>query len=224
MAPVKSELFHQVNTWTHFIGGYYSSTDKFISEARKHGISRRAPAQSVRGMQFGDRLIFLRYFDAANVIAFAEGEITGITLDHEIAKELGEKLKAEGKAEFHEPEGGSGMIVQRECGSFMLLGSWTVSCSLVEVMDMAEEIAKAKDIQLSVMVNARLVNTYAKPVYLQPTPKFSRGFSRGDNSQFVTAEDYQPERTVFEISNYQKAPKAHTSRRGQPLLTQGAIS
>jgi hypothetical protein len=220
------ELIHQKSTWMHFIGSYYDSTDKFIREAEKYGISRRAPYQAVRGMQFGDRLVCLRYFNKQQVAAFAEATITGITLDHEIAKEVGERLKAEGKAEYNEPASGGGTIIARECGSFILCGSWSVTCSLVEVMDIAEEIAKQKDIKLSVMVFARLVSCYDKPVYLQPTPKFSRGFMRGDDSQFISPDDHAPEQTVFAIQDYQKAARKprRTSSRSLPLLPEASAS
>lgn len=204
-------LVHTRTTWLHFVGGYYSDTDKFINEAIKSRISRRAPAQTVRGMQFGDRLVLLRYITNSlgnSSYIFAESEIIGITLDHEVAKEVGERLKAEGKAEYHEA-GSGGSIVSRECGSYLLCGGWVVTCSLSDVMGIALEIAKQKDETLFVMVNAELTKIYDNPVYLSPSPKFSRGFTKvaDETSYFVdepvlrTAD--QPQ--VFAITNYAKA-------------------
>ena len=180
---IQKELIHQVNTWMHFVGGYYSDTDKFADEARRQRISRRAPAQQVRGMQFGDQLVLLRYERPA-VAAFAEAEIIGVTLDREISEVVGERLAAEGLAEFHEPAGGC-QTIERECGSYTLLGFWTVTCSLPDVMDIAIQEAKAAGEKLFVMVNADLRKAYDQPVYLEPAPKFTRGFIKSvDDASF----------------------------------------
>jgi hypothetical protein len=203
-------LIHQRNTWLHFIGGYYSDTDKFVNEAIRSRISRRAPAQTVRGMQFGDRLVFLRYAGKENIFAFAEAEIVGISLDHEIAAEVGERLKEQGLAEYHEPGSGGEVAIERECGSYLLCGTWAVNCPLEDVMEIALQIAKERGETLFVMVNAELTKVYESDVYLQPAPKFSRGFTRAsDEAQYFT--DLPPmqtgEKTIFSIRNYQKADK-----------------
>lgn len=202
-------LIHQRNTWMHFIGGYYKSTAKFIDEAKLQRISRRAPAQQVRGMQFGDRLVFLRYHKKDVVSAFAEAQIVGVTLDHEIAKEVGDKLKEQGLAEYHEPGSGGGTLIQRECGSYMCVGSWDIKCELSEVMEMAIEAAKKKGEPLFVMVNAELVQTYESPTYLQPAPKFTRGFLKpADQAQLsITPVETVVEPEMWAIQNYQKAPR-----------------
>jgi len=206
-------LIHQLNTWMHFIGGYYKSTDKFINEAKLQRISRRAPAQQVRGMQFGDRLVFLRYHKKDVVSAFAEAQIVGVTLDHEIAKVVGDKLKEQGLAEYHEPGSGGGTIIQRECGSYLMCGSWSIKCELSDVMEMAIETAKEKGETLFVMVNAELVQTYDAPTYLQPAPKFTRGFSKlVDQSQLsITPVETVVEPEMWAIQNYQQAPRLNAA-------------
>ncbi|MCI0552088.1 MAG: hypothetical protein L0287_14140 [Anaerolineae bacterium] len=209
------ELIHQNSTWMHFIGGYYKSEDLFIHEAGKFGISRRVPAQVVRGMEFGDRLIFLRYVKGKSVYAFAEGQIIGLTLEGEIANQVGERLIQEGKVEFHE---GGGMV-QRECGSYFILGTFEVKATLLkEIMDIAQEI-HAKQAReegnepepLFVMVNARLLQAYEQPVYLSPSPKFTRGFIRSNDSSFVAPTDYSPERNVVAIDGYVKKGRSKKS-------------
>lgn len=203
MDQYSQELVVIRKSWTHFIGGYYSDTDKFLKEAAKHGISRRAPAQVVRGMQFGDRIIFLRYAKNAS-FAFAEGVITGITLDHEIAEIVGNQLKERGLAEYQDAPGGGSMI-ERECGSFMICGGWVVKASLSDCMELAIEAAEARNEKLSVMVWARLTQQYPAPTILQPSPKFSRSFGRVPDDTAILPEDLaQQERNVFEIRNYNK--------------------
>jgi hypothetical protein len=216
------ELIHQTNTWMHFIGGYYKSEDKFVHEARKFGITRRSPAQVVRGMEFGDRLVFLRYA-SGNAYAFAEGQITGVTFEGSLAKEVGQKLIDTGKAEYHSADGG-GMLIARECGSYIITGTYSTTASLKDVMDIAQEIhaekckAEGKDEPLFVMVNARLTQSYENPVYLSPSPKFTRGFIRAsDEAFYVAPSDHSPERNVVAIDGYAKKERK-PKKRGQPLL------
>ena len=143
------------------------------------------------------------------ISAFAEAQIVGVTLDHEIAKAVGDKLKEQGLAEYHEPGAGGGTIIQRECGSYLMCGSWSIKCELSDVMEMAIETAKEKGETLFVMVNAELVQTYEAPTYLQPAPKFTRGFSKPiDQSQLsITPVETVVEPEMWAIQNYQKAPR-----------------
>lgn len=196
-------LLHQRMTWMHFIGGYYSNTDKFVAEALKTGISRRASALSVKNMNFGDRIILLRYGRNDSTHAFAEAEVTGISLDHEIAQKVGLELKATGKATWHEPSGGAITII-RECGSYNVSGTWTVDAPLPEIIDMA--IRASGDTPLFFMVNARITEVYDNPVYIQPAPKFTRGFVKcPDDSEYFITEPHVYEPTIFAITNYAKA-------------------
>ena len=205
MATDQSPLIYTRQTWLHYIGGYYTETDKFINEAIKSRISRRAPAQQVRGMQFGDRLILLRYLRKGMITAFGEAQIIGITFDHEIAKIIGDQMIAEGKAEFHEPSGGA-TVIQRECGSYILLGSWIVTCSLSDVMELAIKASNERGEQLFVMINAELTKIYDNPIFLSPAPKFFRGFQRADDySEYIFSEpEMVTKKNVFAIQNYSK--------------------
>lgn len=197
-------LMYGRQTWQHFIGGYYSDTGRFVREAQRIGISRRAPAQAVRGMQFGDRLILLRYEGKGRAFAFAEAIITGMTLDHEIAAAVGAELQRRGLASFQEG-GGS---IERDCGSYFIVGTWTVNCSWSDVMDIALDVAKAKGETLFVMVNARLRCAYDPITYLDPAPKFTRGFTRApDDDEWQPWTADRADGAVLAIRGYQKAPK-----------------
>lgn len=218
---LQPDLIHQISTWMHFIGGYYKSEQKFIREAKKFGVSRRVPAQVVQGMEFGDRLIFLRYVKGQQAFAFAEGVIVGITLDGSVANQVGQRLIDEGKAIYNE----GGGIVERECGSYFVLGHFEVTATLKETMAIAREIhgkqskAEGKEPEpLFVMVNAKLTRAYKAPVYLSPSPNFTRGFIRSNNSSFVAPDDFIPERQVIAIEDYEKKERPRKERKGMPLL------
>jgi hypothetical protein len=204
---LQPDLIHQISTWMHFIGGLYKNEKKFVSEARKFGISRRAPAQVVGGMEFGDRLVFLRYVKDGSAFAFAEGTITGVTFEGGLAKKVGDQLIDKGKANYTE---GGGMI-QRECGSYMVLGTYEVTATLKETMKIAQKIHAEQAKQegkepepLFAMINARLTKAYKAPVYLSPSPKFTRGFTRSDDSSFVAPDDFSPQRNIVAIDGYSK--------------------
>lgn len=198
-----ASLIQLQQTWQHFIGGYYADTDHFVREAQRIGISRRAPAHAVRGMNWGDQLILLRYVQR-DVFAFAEAVILGMTLEHEIAASVGQALKDRGQAHYDD----TARTIDRECGSYEICGSWIVTCSWSEVMDLALEIAKQKGETLFVMVNAGLRQVYDKPVYLQPAPKFTRGFTRVAAGTSYLPWDADPQDgLVIGIKDYRRAPR-----------------
>ena len=109
-------LFRQPDTWLHFIGGYYRTSALFLREAKKHGFSRRIPAQVARGMHFGDQVVFLCYGGrtAKPVFAFGEGVFTYVTFDAQIATQLGHELERRGPAEYTP----GGETIWWECGAY----------------------------------------------------------------------------------------------------------
>jgi hypothetical protein len=209
----QSQLIFTSNTWMHFIGGYYSNTEKFINEAIKSRISRRAPAQMVRAMEFGDRLVLLRYGGPDITSAFAEAQIVGVTLDHEIAQIVGDQLHCEFR-----PSADGGTEIQRECGSYTVFGVWIVKASLGEVMEIAMKAAKERgDEPLFVMVNAELTKVYDAPTFLSPAPKFTRGFIKVADQAAYSLSPIDPvsQKIVIAINDYQKKQRI---KRGRPML------
>lgn len=105
--------------WFHFIGGYYKSVEKFLTEAKRLGITRRIPVQIARGMNFGDKIILLRWKHKC-AMAFAEMIVTNIVLDEGISEQVCQKLAEKGKVK---PLRGIGEIkpttIIRECGSYI---------------------------------------------------------------------------------------------------------
>ena len=211
-------LFQARQTWLHYIGGYYKTADAFVSEAQRIGISRRVAALAARGIQFGDRVILLRW-NEGRPHAFAEMQITGLVLDHEIAARVGRELEAQGKAEYFEG-GGS---IQRACGSYISLGTWCVDAELSEIIDIALQIAEQEKpagqekAALFVMLGGRLTEVYPNPVSLTPSPKFTRGFIRA-NEETIFENQVEPAKgQVMAISDYSKAEKYRTPKRKQKL-------
>lgn len=203
----QSSMFSTRSSWHHFIGGFYKSTDRFIAEARRLGISRRVPAKVARGMHFGDRIVLLRWLgkDPAGrgrVEAFAECTITGITLADGIGAEVGRQLADEGRASF---DGGGG-VVQRDCGFYMVTGGWSVEADLPELIERAQAIADERGVELFCMVPGRLDQVYESPALLSPAPAFHRGFSRIADAD--ASFEYQPPSGALVLVNgYQKAKR-----------------
>jgi len=200
---MNTELIHTVTTWLHYVGGHYDSPEKFIREAQRLGITRRCPPQVALGMDYGDRVILLRYGGKGKVFAFAEFTIDRLTLDGDLAQKVGEKFKAEGKATYSE----GGGCVERECGSFFILGTWQVEAAMAEVVRAAMEIAEGEGKPVSVMIGGTLSRVYDAPVLLQPAPNFTRGFIRADEMAsfefFGNATDTP--RQIVAIENYMQA-------------------
>ena len=204
-------LFQQNTTWAHYIGRYYQSTDLFIREARRLGITRRVPMQIAASMQFGDRVILLRY-DNRRVFAFAEMVITGVVFDERISKSIGERLVAEGRATFN-PGGGA---CQRECGTYIVIGTYTVAddVDLPEIIQAATEIAAQNGLKPFVMISGELYIVYDNPIFLDPAPPFTRSFMQFDRQPTYKYLNNQLEAAnrIIEIEGYEKK---QVSRRGR---------
>ena len=204
-------LFRQPDTWLHFIGGYYRTSALFLREAKKHGFSRRIPAQVARGMHFGDKVIFLRYGGqtAKPVFAFGEGIVTRVSFDAQIATQLGQELERRGLAEYTP----GGDTVLRECGSYLMVGTWTVApeIDIPQLIEAAMRIAQAQNLpSLFVMLGGELTAAYEAPVFLQPAPHFTRGFIKTEpGSTFRYAGmsgDYVHK--MLAVKHYRKAEKS----------------
>ncbi len=196
-------LFNQVNTWMHYIGRYYRSEGAFTAEAMGKGISRRVPAQVARGMRFGDRVVLLRWGGKGKVWAFAEMVVTGLTLLDGLARQVGERLQEQGRASYSE----GGEAVERECGTYFVVGTWTTTADIHEIIELACQIADAKGEKVFVLVNGTIIKAYDAPVLLSPAPSFTRSFIRADAEatfQCETTGDQPPAHPILAIQNYRK--------------------
>lgn len=204
------------STWMHFIGGYYSSTDKFIREAQgPGGIARRIPAQVARGMAFGDRVVLLRYNGKNNVQAFAEMVLDSVTFEGDFASKVGKKLVEQGRAAYT-----PGCIsVSRECGSYIIAGVFEVASdvSLSEIVQMAQSSASEGE-SVFVMIGGHLSKVYDTPVLLSPPPKFSRGFFHAEDGTFVyEGGEGEPPNRVIGVQDYRKASRS-SKKQAQGMI------
>lgn len=198
------DLLTPQNTWMHYIGKQYT-IPKFLKEAKRYGVSRRIPAQIAKGMNFKDIVVLLRWEGLGKVSAFAEMMITGLTFDHEIAEQVGKKLQENGQATYAEA-GGGGVSINRECGSFSIGGTWTVTASIPEIMALAEEANKDSGKPLFVMLYGSLAQVYDAPQRLTPAPSFTRGFIRC-KQMMSFAPPTDETAVVVSIANYRKREK-----------------
>ncbi len=202
----QANLLYQPAEWHHFIGGHYASPESFVAEAQKQGISRRIPAQNAKGMSFGDRVVLLRFVNAETVIAFAEMVVSRVMLDGEITQKIGNDLQEAGRASYQE-NGGAGEMVNRECGEYLIAGTWQVDpdVDIAELIRMAERYADGE--KLFVMLGGELSQVYATHRLLNPPPKFTRGFARRTPRPdfFYNDAPASDERVVYGVRNYQKA-------------------
>ncbi len=218
-------LLQKPNTWLHFIGGYYRTTERFLSETQKQGFSRRLPAQVARGMHFGDKVIFLRFGGqtAKTVFAFGEGVVTRVTFGVEIAAHLGQELERCGLAEYAP----GGETILRACGSYVMAGTWTVApeVDLPHLIEAATRLAQAQGATpLFVMLGGELTATYDAPVFFQPAPSFTRGFIKTEpGSTFrYTGDAGAYAHKILAVRNYRKA--ARTAGRWTPRNSRKNLS
>jgi len=157
--------------WLHYVGGFYTP-QKFLTEAKKFGVSRRVAPNVARFMSYGD-VIKLLDWNNGQPLLFAEFVISGISMDAEISEQLAPELIKEDKARLVS-QGGNTVI--RECGSYVTSATYQVDIGLGEVVEKANEIAARLDIKPNYMLTGRLSCIHNPPIVMDPPPQFSRGF------------------------------------------------
>ena len=208
------QLIRQINTWLHFIGGHYGSPETFLREAQSLGVSRRVPAQTARGMNFGDRVVLLRYGGKGKVEGFAEFTVHSIRIEGDITQRVGDELIREGRASVSQGAG----LVERECGAYFEASVFNVASDVTigEILERALKIAKEEGLDLTVLIGGALSKVYDAPILLDPAPKFSRGFTKcPDQAQFEFAgAPATTERQLVELSSYKQANRKNKKARG----------
>lgn len=106
----------------HFIGKQYYSIAKFISEAKKYGISRKIAPNILKKMNFGDIILLAQGNSKGSIIFgfFIFSSILG--LKHELI----EKLELEGTIAL---SSNNPVQVERGCGSYSITGSYGIENS-----------------------------------------------------------------------------------------------
>lgn len=183
--------------WLHYVGGFYTP-QKFVAEAKKHGISRRVASNVAKAMAYGD-VIKLLDWNNGQPLHFADFVISGVSMDAVISEGVASKLIEEDKARLVS-QGGNTVV--RECGSYVASATYEVDAELSEVMEKADEIAARLQIKPTYMITGRLSKAYNPPEPVEPAPKFSRGFIK--TYQPVSDEHDQ---TVQGVIGYGKRTK-----------------
>ena len=196
-------LFNQEQVWGHYIGkSTYPSDASFLDEARRIGVSRRVPARIARAMNFGDRVILLRWLGNGRARAFAEMQITGLTLSEDIAarvaEELGDRVRCSGddRPVHH----------QRGCGMYTVTTTCVViGVTLAEIIDIALRISPKP----FVMLQGRITRVIEPPEEWDGM-RFTRGFFRIERRELIFTEAQQDHGVVSGIRDYTRetAPQA----------------
>jgi hypothetical protein len=198
--------------WLHYVGGFYTPK-KFISEARKFGITRRIAPNVAKTTYYGDHVILLDWRQGSPV-AFAEFVIDKIAADHEIMQAVTMQLKEQGHIVEERAPAGSGGVsqVDRECGSFTLGGGAVVDdeTTIKDIVEKGQKVAVEKGAAPKWMIGGWLTRVFVPPLALEPKPPFSRGFLRVPGNPF-SSNGAAPERMVISVENYRK--RAHKRER-----------
>jgi len=192
----QSSLFLQQQTWGHYIGkSSYPSDKAFLQEAERIGVSRRVPAFLAKVMNFGDRVILLRWLGRGKARAFAEMVIVGVTLNDEVAAKvaeaLGDRIRCRdgGKNQHH-----------RGCGMYTIAMTCSVSgVSLSEIIEMAQQ-ATPKPF---VMIQGRITRVFSPPEKFTEM-RFTRGFFRFERTERLFTDIQQRQGAVLGIRDYSR--------------------
>lgn len=121
--------------WLHFVGRSYYSMKEFITEAKKLGVSRRISRIAARGMNFGDRIL-LATWDPRKKHAQVFGSFTVERLSGLSAEALNTLKRRCGAVKVS--DGGNRVV--RRCGSYIEGATYSVSCSLQDIMNAISDV------------------------------------------------------------------------------------
>jgi hypothetical protein len=215
-----------MTAWLHYIGGKYTP-QKFVIEARKHGVSRRIPARLLKSISWGDKVYCATWEgslsknginimegfggESEGVGKFKEGRAEIFTMftidrivieDHEINVAVQRRLREQGliRAVYDAPS----RTVRRACGYYVECGSVIVKdgTTIAQIAEIAFEVAAGRP--FSVMIQGALRKTYAPPRVL--AAPFTRGLMRIEDFDTQEIIDVS-QHAVVEVRNHVVAKK-----------------
>ena len=123
----------------HWVGAEFYSIPEFVSEARKWGVNRRVKPQTLKGMNFGDRIYLVsREKGLKSPVIFGYfylETVRGVRLDEETR----ERMEEETGKRIEVSQSDLSLLVKRGCGYAVTGGLYcTTDASIQELVDYGE--------------------------------------------------------------------------------------
>jgi len=115
--------------WLHHVGKTYWTPAKFRSECKKHGVSRRIAVRALSNMEFGDKVL-LAMWDGKKSVIFGQFTVDTVYFQKPETRELVDNSTE--IAINHR-------LVNRGCGSYMIVGETVVQAPLHAITQAAEQ-------------------------------------------------------------------------------------
>jgi len=124
--------------WLHWIGKQYYTTNSFIKEAEKYGVSRRVSLQQLKQMSWGDT-IYCAMLDGKTGVIFGYFKVKQITgLDPETAERVRDRYACE-------LLDNGGYAVSRSCGEYATGATYSISADIKEIANEIMNIEGEKE-------------------------------------------------------------------------------
>lgn len=189
-----------MNSWLTYVGGKYTP-EKFLKEAARVGSTRRVSRQQVQSMAFGDQVIFCylpKKGKDRTPVAFATMRIASIVLGGVLGELVINALEA---TEWAERVSGDPVHIERECGSYTLSSAARATCSLEHVVETAQYIAEATNMEEWYMIGGHPI-AFEEPVTIEA--EWATRQMRGFVLCPVEAEGADVDPHVLLVTNYQQ--------------------
>lgn len=167
-----------MTAWLHFVGrSYYATEAAFIREAKQYGVSRRISLRLLKAFRFGD-VVLLAMWDGHSAVVFGEFTVEVVSgFDSFFTAEL----RARGL--IREKVSSGGTFIKRGCGSYYTGSTYTVSCDI----DKLAEIAEAREKAGAPTVQPMISGPFRERERVRINIAFSRGFRRFNLEEFEEA-------------------------------------
>lgn len=124
--------------YLHWIGKSYYTTNSFIKEAEKFGVTRRISLRDAKRMAWGDT-VYCAMLDGKTGVIFGYFKVDLITgLDEETAQ----KIKEEHRTEMTDP---GNYAINRGCGEYVAGPTHSISASLEEIYHSIDWVERKRD-------------------------------------------------------------------------------
>jgi len=167
----------------HYIGRRFYSTERFIEEARRYGVSRALPASVIKSLKWGDVIFLAQYEKGGIAHIFGFMRVTGLSViaSRRVREIARQRLSID--AEYS----GSGRAVVRACGSYVVMGTLIVKDALEDVVRAYEAASKECKEGVAFLLDGDLT-LLRNPIIIEGM-KFARGILRVPIADEELADD-----------------------------------